>query len=103
MASAKGKVTLRRKKPDRVVERNAQLTGHFMRYLLERPGLFDSLPDRFELVILPEDDRELRQYNLDLLDAFGSEGRPIVFVRIKSSEDLDLKSARPQVYAPVAA
>jgi len=103
MAATKSKMTLRRNKPNRVVERNAQLTGNFMRYILDHPKILDSLPDNFELVILPEDDPELRQYNLDLLDMFGSEGRPIVFVRLKSGGELDFKSARPQVYAPVAA
>jgi len=103
MATTKGKVTLRRSKPHRVVERNAQLTGNFMHYILDHPKILDSLPDQFELVILPEDDPELRRYNLDLLDTFGSQGRPIVFVRLKSSKELDFKSARPQVYAPVAA
>lgn len=103
MATAKGKMTGRHKKPSRVVERNAQLTGDFMHYVLDHPKILDALPDKFELVILPEDDPELRRYNLDLLDAFGSEGRPIVFVRLRSGIQPDSKSARPQVYAPVAA
>lgn len=103
MATTKSKMTLRRKKPSQVVERNVKLIGGFMRYILDHPKVLDSLPDKFELIILPEDDPELRQYNLDLLDVFGSEGRPIVFVRLKSGGDLDFKSARPQVYAPVAA
>jgi len=103
MAKSKGKVVLRRKKPGQVVERNVRLTGDFMRYLLDSPRILDSLPDNFELVILPEDDPELRQYNLDLLDAFGSEDRPIVFVRLKAGGKPDFKTAQPQVYAPVAA
>jgi hypothetical protein len=55
------------------------------------------------LVILPEDGPELRRYNLDLLDTFGSQGRAIVFVRLKSSQETDFKAAHPQVYASIAA
>ena len=100
---SKSKVTPRRKTPGRLVERNLALTGNFMRYLLAQPRLLDSLPDQFELVLLPEDDPALRRYNLDLLDTFGSEARPIVFVRLKLSRGTDFKAAQPQVYAPIAA
>lgn len=49
-----------------VVERNISLTGKIMQFLIENPQVFSSLPDKFELVILPDDDPEIRQYNLDL-------------------------------------
>ena len=73
-----------------------------MQYLLANPHVFDSLPNDFELVILPRDDPELCLYNLKLLDAHSSEGKPIVFVRIKSSQEIDFQNARPDVYVPVA-
>jgi len=82
---ANTKVTAHPKKPRKVVERNIALVGQLMRYLLEKPQLLSSLPDQFELVILPEDDPAMRLYNLNLLDAYGSEGKPIVFARLKSS------------------
>ncbi len=72
------------KAPVNIVERNVQLTGEIMRYLMAHPQVFDSLPDKFELVILPEDDPEIRLYNLELLDQYGSEGKPIVFARLRS-------------------
>ena len=49
--------------PVNIVERNIQLTGEIMRYLMAHPQVFDSLPDKFELVILPEDYPEMRLYN----------------------------------------
>ena len=85
--------------PKDVVERNIALTGKMMHYLLERPQLFNSLPEKFELVILPDDDPQMRSYNLELLDIYGSEDRPIVFVRINSVQDY----ASPNLYIPVAA
>ncbi|RIK24380.1 MAG: hypothetical protein DCC52_12535 [Chloroflexi bacterium] len=74
-----------------------------MRYLLAEPQIFSALPDNFELVILPEDDPEMRLYNLELLDRVGAEGKPIVFARIKSTRRLDLKRAKPHLYIPIAA
>jgi len=74
-----------------------------MRYLLERPQVFNALPENFELVILPDDDPEMRLYNLELLDTYGSKGKPIVFVRIKSARKSVLSESTPSLYVPVAA
>lgn len=79
--------------------RNIALTGDIMRYLLENPKVFQSLPEQFELVILPEDDPEIRMYNLELLNKYGSEGKPIVFARIKS----DPLASPPSIFVPLAA
>jgi hypothetical protein len=68
-----------------VVGRNVRLTGEIIKYMLNNPKMLDVLPEKFELVLLPENDPELRQLNLDLLDKFGSQGKPIVFARIKTS------------------
>jgi hypothetical protein len=54
------------------------------------------------LIILPEDDPELRLYNLRLLDTHGSEGKPLVFVRMKSRRPVNEK-ARPNIYVPLVA
>ncbi len=88
--------------PAYVVERNIQLTGEVMRYLLNQPLTFNALPDHFELVILPDDDPELRQYNLDLLDKYGSEGKPIVFARLKTHAAQTLTPALPDLFVPLA-
>ena len=58
--------------PAEVVERNLGLTDKIMRFLLDNPSVFRSLPDAFELVILPDDDPAIRSYNLELLDRYGS-------------------------------
>lgn len=62
--------------PKETVERYILLTGRIMQFLLDSPQIFDCLPDKFELVILPDDDPEIRQYNLELLDKYGREDRP---------------------------
>ena len=63
--------------PPEVVERNLALTTEIMRYMLNQPLLFNALPDKFELVILPEDDPEMRAYNLELLDRYGKKGEQL--------------------------
>jgi hypothetical protein len=96
MAATKVKV------PFAAVERNMRLTGDVMRYLIENPHLFASLPDDFNLVILPEDDPEMRLFNLDLLDRSDLEGKPVVFVRIKSGyQSSSLSNTEPSFFVPV--
>ena len=86
------------KKRNDIAERNIRLTGEIMEYLIGHPKVFDVLPDKFELVILPEDDPEISMFNLDLLKKYGSEGKPIVFARIKS----DAAKLEPSIFVPIA-
>ena len=90
------------RKPKKVVERNITLLGNLMTYLLAEPEVFNSLPNDFELVILPDDDPEIRLYNLRLLDALEKQGKPIVFVRMKASRNVNLRKSRPNLYVPLA-
>ena len=84
-----------------IVERNISLSGKIMQYLMENPQVFSSLPDKFELVILPDDDPEIRQYNLDLIDKYGSEGNPIVFARVKVHQEKVKTQVKPSIFVPV--
>jgi hypothetical protein len=84
-----------------IVERNIILSGKIMQFLMDHPQVLSVLPEKFELVILPDDDPEVRQHNLELLDKYGSEDKPIVFARIKAHQD-DLKTeAQPSIFVPV--
>lgn len=91
--------------PKDTVERNISLTGKIMRFLMDNPQLFNSLPESFELVILPDDDPAIRQYNLELLDKYGSEDKPIVFARMKAHPDNLKSSSKPRIFVqvPIAA
>jgi hypothetical protein len=89
------------KAPADVVERNLGLTDKIMRFLLDNPQVFGSLPDQFELVILPDDDPELRSYNLELLDRYGSAGKPIVFARTKAHTDDPTQPSVPSIFVPI--
>ena len=89
--------------PADVVERNLGLTDKIMRFLLDNPQVFHSLPDQFELVILPDDDPEIRSYNLELLDRYGSAGKPIVFARTKAHADDPAQPSVPSIFVPIPA
>jgi len=97
------KVNSSPQKPKRVVERNISLLGQLMEYLLARPDILGALPTKFELVILPDDDPEMRLYNLKLLDTLARDGKTIVFARLKSSHTRDWRRAQPNLYVPLAA
>jgi hypothetical protein len=84
---------------DKVVERNVRLTGEIIKYIMNNPKMLDVLPEKFELVLLPEDDPEVRMLNLDLLDKYGSEGKPIVFARVNTHA----AKWKPNIFVPVAA
>ncbi len=87
--------------PKGVVERNIALVGQIMQYLMEHPDIFESLPGDFALVILPEDDPEMRLYNLELLDSYDSEGKPIVFARTRTKTKRGRPAPRPSLFIPI--
>ncbi len=97
------KINSRKKTPKKVVEKNLALLESVTGYLLSNPHLFGGLPDKFEMVILPEDDPEISLYNLKLLDTYGSEGNPVIFVRLKSSRIANVRTMLPRLYVPYAA
>lgn len=96
------KVTAPIRKPKRVVERNIALLGDLMQFLLADPRVLASLPSDFELVILPDDDPEMRLYNLKLLDSLANKDKPIVFARLKSSRKANWHKSQPSLYVPLA-
>ena len=57
---ANSKITSQDQIIEDVVERNIKLTGQLIQYFLAEPHLFEALPDNFELIILPDDDPEMR-------------------------------------------
>ncbi len=90
--------------PEHVVERNLLLTETVMQYFFDHPTVLATLPDNFRLVILPDDDAELRVYNLDLLDRYAGSNDPVVFVRTRVEYRQDVyQQGNINIYAPVAA
>jgi len=88
---------------DEMLERNLELQAAFMQYLFDHPDILGRLPDDFRLVILPDDDPELGQRNLELLSRQGDSDKPLIIARMCTRRPIDLKTCPPQVFVPVMA
>ncbi len=51
----------------------------------------------------PDGDPEMRLYNLELLDKYCREGKPVVFARIPVEQDRTISQESLNLYVPVAA
>jgi len=64
-------------------DKNISLSIEFSKYLFEHPELEDKIPKGAQLVLLPEYDNELSEYNLMIAEKQHEEGQPVVYVKIK--------------------
>lgn len=91
-------------KPLNIVEKNIMLTNEVMQYLYKNHILLENIPDNFRLVLLPDDDAEVREYNIKLLDQYISDDAPVVFVRMHLASEQYLHNYQNyNIYAPLAA
>ena len=90
-------------KDDEMFELNIDLQAAFMQYVIARPDVLDQLPDDFRLIILSDDDSALSWRNLELLKEQGDTDKPIVIVRMRTRELVDLMAQPLQIFVPVAA
>jgi len=84
-------------------ELNIDLQTAFMQYVMARPEVLDQLPDDFQLVILSDNDPALSWRNLELLKEQGDTDKPIVIVRMRTQELVDLTTRPLQIFTPIAA
>jgi len=66
------------------VELNIELSAEFSRYLFDHPEFSDRLPPDSEIILVPEFDTELRDYNLSLGKEIEAGGEKVAYVSIKS-------------------
>jgi len=71
-------------KEKEMIERNIELSAEFSRYLFEHPELEEKIPIGAEIILLPEFDKELKEYNLKLGRDIESEDGKVVYVAIKN-------------------
>jgi len=88
---------------DKIFEFNVDLQAAFMQYVIAQPGVLDQLPDDFQLVILSDDDPALSWRNLELLKEQGDADKPIVIVRVRTQELVDMTTQPLQIFTPIAA
>jgi hypothetical protein len=67
-----------------MMERNIEISAEFSRYLFEHPELEEKLPIGAEVILLPEFDRELKEYNLKLGKIIEAEQGEVVYVAIRN-------------------
>lgn len=63
-----------------------ELSEQFSLYALEHPEILEQIPERAQVVFLPEDDPELAEQNQKLLDRFSQEQVTMVIVRMRPAE-----------------
>jgi hypothetical protein len=70
-------------KEKRMVERNIELSAEFSRYLFEHPEIEENISVDAEVVLLPEFDKELKEFNLQLGKNIEKEGGKVIYISIK--------------------
>ena len=71
------------KEEHNLVEKNIELSAEFSRYIFEHPELSSQISLDSEVILVPEYDAELREYNLSLGKRVESEGGKVIYVVIK--------------------
>ena len=66
-----------------IFSKNLILSTEFDRYVLEHPEFADRIPENAQVVLLPEDDLELREKNIEIVKAQREPGQAVVYVEIE--------------------
>jgi len=66
-----------------MIERNIELSAEFSRFLFEHPEMEGKIPVEAEVILLPEFDQELKEFNLQLGKNIEAEGGKVVYISIK--------------------
>jgi hypothetical protein len=65
-----------------VFEKNLILSTEFDRYILEHPEVADKIPLNAQVVLLPEDDKELCRINMQISEKQREKRQQVVYVHI---------------------
>ena len=80
-------------KEKEMIERNIELSSEFSRYLFEHSEIEGKIAFDAEIILLPDFDGELKEFNLKLGKKMESEGEKVVYVSIKE--------IRPKVFSRI--
>jgi len=67
----------------KMIELNIELSAEFSRYLFEHPEIEERIPVDAEIILLPDFDKELKEYNSQLGRNIENEGGKVVYISIK--------------------
>lgn len=65
-----------------IVMKNLILSTEFDRYVMEHPDFAEKIPLNAQVVILPEDDRELSRINIEMSEKQREKGQQVVYVHV---------------------
>jgi hypothetical protein len=82
---------------EKAVDKNLELCFEFDRYLFEHPKFAERIPDNALVVLLPEYDQELREYNLEIAQKNREPNQPLVLVEIPSLKPQKSLLMRPRL------
>ena len=90
-------------KEKEMIERNIELSAEFSRYLFEHPEIEEKIPVDAEIILLPEFDQELKEFNAQLGKNVENEGSKVFYILIKEVrpktlsriEKIELESVSP--------
>lgn len=63
--------------------KNSELSMEFSKYVLEHPEMDELLAEDKVVVLLPEFDAELKEFNLKMARDIETEGGKVLYVRVK--------------------
>ena len=66
-----------------MIERDIELSAEFSRFLFEHAEMEGKIPVEAEVILLPEFDQELKEFNLQLGKNIEAEGGKVVYISIK--------------------
>ncbi|MBW1708078.1 MAG: hypothetical protein JRJ86_23475 [Deltaproteobacteria bacterium] len=66
-----------------IFSKNLILSTEFDRYVLEHPEFAEKIPENAQVVLLPKDDLELREKNIEIAKAQRESGQPLVYVEVE--------------------
>ena len=68
----------------KMIERNIELSAEFSRYLFEHPEIEENIPVNAEIILLPEFDQELKEFNLKMGKDIKAEGGKVMYIKIQN-------------------
>lgn len=72
------------RKENEMIKQNIELSAEFSRYLFDHPELEEAIPIDEEIILLPEFDTELKNFNLKLGRKLEATGNKVVYIKIES-------------------
>ena len=66
-----------------LIKKNTELSIEFSRYLFEHPEIEEELPSDAEIILLPEFDIELKDFNLELGRELEAREKKVVYLKIE--------------------